>query len=342
MLKLFQPFVSKNAIKYLEETLYSGQIAEGPKVAEFEELFGETFNKKNVVSVNSGTSALELAYVMAGLKEGDEVITPVLTCTATNLPLVRMGVKIVWGDVNKNNLTLSVPDVLQKITEDTKAIIFVHFGGNNYGLKALRDICKEKGIILIEDAAQAVGSDYWGVGDHTAVSLQAIKTITSGDGGVYLGKQYAKAKRLRWFGYNREEKQRLGDTDLLEAGYKWHMNDISACIGIANLEEWDKIKAHKDKINAIYKEAGMFAHPWMAGGFTDRYDELVEVAKEAGFEVGQHHYRNDKYSIFGGRWKLPNMDAIEGRYFFVPSHMGVTEEDARNIVKVCKPFLTRV
>lgn len=339
MLKLFQPFVSRNALGYLQHTLYSGQIAEGPMVKQFEELFSRTFDKQNVVAVNSGTSALELAYVLADLKPGDEVISPVLTCTATNLPLVRMGVKIVWADINPRELTISIPDVLSKITDETKAIIFVHFGGNNYGLKDLKYICKEKGIQLIEDAAQAVGSDYWGVGDHTAVSLQAIKTLTCGDGGIYIGKRYAKARRLRWFGYDRDEKQRCGDTDLLEAGYKYHMNDIMASIGIANLEEWDRINAHKQTINNMYKKAGFFAHPWLAGGFTDNYEGLKKVALENGFEVGQHHYRNDKYTVFGGRWKLPNMDKIEGKYFFVPSHMGVTTSDAEKIIQVCKPFL---
>lgn len=338
-LKLFQPFVSKNAHKYVKDVLYSGQLAEGPKVREFEDLFGETFNKRNIVSVNSGTSALELAYDLAGIGKGDEVITPVLTCTATNIPLARRGARIVWGDIHPTELTLSNVDVLKKIGPKTKAVVFVHFAGNNYGLKDLVKICKEKDVVLIEDGAQALGNDYWGHADHTAISLQAIKQLTTGDGGIYIGRQYTKAKRLRWFGYDREKKQAKGDTQLWEAGYKFHMNDISASIGIANLEEWDKLYKHKQEINQIYKDAGLFAYAWLAGGFTDKYKELVETAKEAGFEVGQHHYRNDKYLVFGGRKKLPNMDLVENKYFFVPSHYGVSKKDAQMIADVCQPFL---
>ena len=334
--KLFQPYVSKKAQRYVSDVLASGQLAEGPRVKEFEELFAQTFEKNNVVALNSGTSALEIAYDLAGLKAGDEVISPVLTCTATNLPLIRRGVKIVWGDVHLLQLTLSPEDVRKKISSKTKAIVFVHMGGNNFGLKEIRKIAKEFEIPVIEDAAQALGSDYWGVSEHTAVSLQAIKNLTTGDGGVYLGRQYQKAKRLRWFGYDRDKKHEKGDTDLTEAGYKFHMNDISAAIGLANLEDWPKILAHKKKLNKIYEEAGMYTGAWMAWGFTDDYDGLKSALNAAGYEMGQHHYRNDKYTVFGGRTKLPNMDSIENQYLLLPLHMGMSVEDVEYICKVIK------
>lgn len=341
MLKLFQPYVSKNAHKYVKEVLGSGQLAEGPRVKEFEALFADTFKKRNPVAVNSGSSALELAYDLADIQPGDEVIAPVLTCTATNLPLVRRHANIVWADVDPEELTMSVDDVAAKIHSNTKAVVFVHMAGNSAGLKEIAKLCKDKGVVLIEDAAQALGSSYWGKADHTAVSLQAIKTITSGDGGVYLGKNYKKAKRLRWFGYDRDKKQKLGDTDLTEAGYKYHMNDVAAAIGIANLEEWDKISAHKQAINAVYKDAGLKTGAWLAFGRTDDYDSLKMTALQEGFEIGQHHYRNDKYSVFGTKWLLKNMDEIEHQYFFVPSHMGVKKKDAIRIADVCQRFLKK-
>jgi dTDP-4-amino-4,6-dideoxygalactose transaminase len=339
MIKLFQPSISKKAGKYLTETLYSGTIAEGPRVKEFEEKFAETFNKKNVVSLNSGTSALEMAYHLADIQEGDEVISSVLTCTATNVPLVRRKAKIVWADINPTELTISATDVLQKINPKTKALVYVHMGGNNYGLRDIKAICKKYGVILIEDAAQALGSEEWGIGDHTAVSLQAIKNLTTGDGGIYIGRRYAKAKQLRWFGYDRDKKQEKGDINLLDAGYKWHMNDLSASIGLANLEDWDKNWRHKQKLHNFYKQVGFNHGSWLVWGFTDNYKELKEVAELNGFEIGQHHYRNDKYTVFGGRVTLPNMDKIEKQYFFVPSHFGVTLKDAERIADVCQHFL---
>jgi len=335
--KLFKPFVSKKAISNVVEVLNGTQLAEGPRVKEFEQKFGEKFGLKNVAALNSGTAALELAYEIAGISEGDEVITPVLTCTATNIPLIHRKAKIIFADTDKD-LNIHIADVKRKITPKTKAIVFVHFGGNNRGLKELLKICKDKKIILIEDAAQAVGSDFWGKADFTCVSLQAIKTLTSGDGGFLICKDkdaHQKAKRLRWFGYDREEKQRLGDTDLKEAGYKCHMNDISAAIGLGNLSVIDKLINHRKKLMAVYKDAGFITGIWMTAVLKD-YAFYKEILAEHGYETGQHHYRNDKYTLFGGRQKFEVMDEIEKNYFFVPMHHDVTVADAKKIVKIIK------
>lgn len=342
MLKLFKPYISEKAKEYVQRVLNTDQIAEGEEVKLFEKELEEKLGKKNILTVNSGTSALELAYDLAGIQEGDEVITPVLTCTATNLPLVRRKAKIIFADIS-NDLNIDIEDVKNKITPKTKAIVFVHFGGNNRGLSELVQLCEEHKITLIEDAAQAITSDYWGQADFTCVSLQAIKTITSGDGGLLITKSdddYRTAKKLRWFGYDREEKQKKGDIDLDLAGYKYHMNNINAAIGRGNLSEIEAIKSHINVLREVYKSYGLFAHVWLAGGFTNDYEGLKLKLNEAGYEMGQHHYRNDKYSIFGGRIRLNKMDELENKYFFVPLHMGVTLEDAHNIGKAIKEYET--
>lgn len=335
--RLFKPFVSQEAIKNVVEVLGGTQLAEGPRVKQFEEDFGKKFGLKNVAAVNSGTAALELAYEIAGIQKGDEVITPVLTCTATNIPLIHRKAKIVFADIDKD-LNVSIEDIKKKITKKTKAIVFVHFGGNNRGLKELLSLCKKKKIVLIEDAAQAVGSDFWGKADFTCVSLQAIKTLTSGDGGFIIcknKKDHEKARRLRWFGYDREKKQRLGDTDLTEAGYKYHMNDITAAIGLGNLAVVDKLINHRKKLMKIYTDAGFISNIWMTAVLED-YKKFKPLLSERGFDIGQHHYRNDKYTLFGGRKKFPMMDKVEKNYFFVPMHHDVTVEDAKEIIKIIK------
>jgi dTDP-4-amino-4,6-dideoxygalactose transaminase len=321
------------------EVLNSDQLAEGIYVKQFEDEFSTKFNKRHVVALNSGTSALELGYLLAGIKSGDEVIVPVLTCTATNVPLVRLGARIVFADIDYD-LNINIQDVKNKITPKTKAIVFVHFGGNNRGLKELVSLCGERQITLIEDAAQAVGSPEWGLGDFACVSLQAIKTLTSGDGGILICRNeddYKTAKRLRWFGYDREEKQRLGDTDLKEAGFKYHMNNISAAIGLGNLRVIDSILEHRNKIGNIYREGGLIPHVWLTVGFTNDYANMKKVFADAGIEVGQHHYRNDKYSVFKQfKTPCPIMDELETKYFFVPNHYGVSLEDAKKIVDIWK------
>lgn len=339
MLKLFKPYISEEAKKLCLECLNTDNLAEGLLVKQFENEFAEKFNLKNVVALNSGSSALELAYELAGIEEGDEVISPVLTCTATNIPLIHRKAKIVFADIT-SDLNLDIEDVKKKITEKTKAIVFVHFGGNNRGLSDLLAICRERSITLIEDAAQAVGSEYWGKADYTCVSLQAIKTLTSGDGGFLITKtdeDYKKAKRLRWFGYDREEKQKLGDTDLVEAGYKYHMNNITASIGLGNLHGIDPIIAHRKHLGEIYSTYGLSNNMWLCGGYTDNYEALKSKMANAGYEIGQHHYKNDKYTIFKEfKTDCPTMDLLEGKYFFVPFHNGVTEEDAHAIGKLCQ------
>lgn len=322
-MKLFKPYVSAQAIKNVIRVLKSDQLAEGPEVKKFEHEFSKKFKKKNVVALNSGSSALELAYELAGIKKGDEVITPVLTCTATNIPLVRRGAKIIFADIDYD-LNININDVKKKITNKTKAIVFVHFGGNNRGLRELSRICKKRGITLIEDAAQAIGSECWGIGDYTCVSLQAIKTLTSGDGGILLCKKpedFKKAKRLRWFGYDREEKQKKGDADLIEAGYKYHMSDITAAIGRGNLASLEKVLNHRKKLAKIYNKMPFVeCHAWLCLDFGHRGES--------------HHYRNDKYTIFK-KFKndCPIMDQMEGDYQILPYHHGVTIKQAKQICK---------
>ncbi len=341
MLKLFKPFISEESKVNVFRVLNSDEIAEGKEVKLFEEELEAKLGKK-CLTVNSGTAALELAYELAGIEEGDEVITPILTCTATNLPLLHRKAKIVFADIT-SDLNIDIEDVKKKITERTKAIVFVHFGGSNRGLADLVDLCNARGIKLVEDAAQAIGSDYWGQADFTAVSLQAIKTITSGDGGLLICRSpqdYEKAKRLRWFGIDREAKQRGENPDVTEAGYKYHMNNISAAIGRGNLAHFDKIMAHINKLGEIYRSYGLFSHAWLAGGLTNDYEGLKQALKDWGVEMGQHHYRNDLYTVFGGRvTDCPIMDSLENKYFFVPLHHEVTEEEADVIAKICKNYI---
>lgn len=316
--KLFKPYVSWRARWYALRVLLSDQLAEGEWVKRFENEFSQKFGLANVLAVNSGTTALELAYELAGIGAGDEVITPVLTCTATNLPLVRRNAQIVFADIDYD-LNINIEDVKRKITPKTKAIVFVHFGGNNRGLKELVGLCKERGIILIEDAAQAVGSDYWGKADFCAVSLQAIKTLTAGDGGFLVCKNeedHKKGKRLRWFGYDREEKQKKGDTDLTEAGYKYHMNNISAAIGLGNLHAFDSLMKKRNKLKDFYNEFDyVTCHNWLCIQF--------------GVFGEQHHHRNDKYTVFK-KFKndCPIMDEMEKHWRLLPFHHDVSFLDA--------------
>lgn len=344
---LFKPYVSWLARFYVLKVLMGTQLAEGPMVKCFEHEFGKRFNKQNVVAVNSGTSALELAYELAGIGPGDEVITPVLTCTATNLPLARRGAKIVFADI-EDDLNISIKDVERKITPKTKAIVFVHFGGNSRGLGQLMVLARRHNIRVIEDAAQSIGGIGWGQGDFTCISLQAIKTLTAGDGGFLICRtetDYLKAKRLRWFGYDREKKQKEGDTDLVEAGYKYHMNDINAAIGLGNLRSLNTVLTKRRNISAWYLKymtgrhcyGGILRYPWLTVLIHKDAQYIESYLIAHGIKISPYHYRNDKYTIFGGRnfrpygTDLPNMNRLEYTYTLLPFHHSLSEMDVKYI-----------
>lgn len=345
MIKLFQPFISNQARDNVHRILSGTQIAQGPEVDLFEREFAAKFGYEpwQVVTVNSGTAALELAYHMT-LEPGDHVIVPVLTCTATNIPLVRMGIDMTFADITGPKcLNLDSEDVYNKIQQNTRAVVFVHFGGNSDGLSAIEEICEEEGLDLICDAAQALGAPLSKKARFNCISLQAIKSLTSGDGGILIcrdKKDAEMARKLRWFGYDREKKQRYGDCDLDVAGFKMHMNDISAAIGRGNLEVWDDIEQHRRDINTIYTEVysqSQRSHYLINGIWNPvvtmaDYETAKQKAKAGNFEIGQHHYRNDKYSVFRSvSGYCPNMDDLGNKYFMLPCHMGMTLEDADKI-----------
>lgn len=349
-IKLFQPYISQQARDNVQRVLSGTQLAQGPEVDLFEQEFAAKFGFEawQIVSLNSGTAALELAYELAELGEYDHVISPVLTCTATNIPLIRRKVQMSFGDiVGKQSLNMDVDDAENKILANTKAIVYVHFGGSSYGLDLFEDLTEAHGLDLICDAAQALGAPLSKKARFSCISLQAIKSLTAGDGGVLVCRDREdaiKARKLRWFGYDRELKQRLGDCDLELAGYKMHMNDINAAIARGNLAVWDEIVAHREAINTAYEAEcapgwatfipGIW-NPQVTGLY---FTTMVKRAAEAGFEIGQYHYRNDKYSLFRGVYSnCPNMDEINPKYFMLPCHMGMTTDDAKKLASVIWP-----
>jgi len=359
---LFHPHIPKNASKYVTETLNTRWIGQGPKVDLFEKQFTEKFAKDFVsLSCGSGTDALHLSYLLAGLKEGDEVIAPLFTCTATNIALLYLGVKIKFADVQKETLNIDPKHVKKLVNNKTKAIVCVHYGGLPCDMDELQSIADEFKIPIIEDAAHALGALYKGkhigsISDFTMFSFQAIKNLTTGDGGMVTYKDknglYEKGKRLRWFGIDRSAKQGgIWENDIKEIGYKYQMNDISAAIGLASLEEFDQTMNYRKELFALYEEllTGIDGLSFVGGGFkdrehgawmctvlVDRRKDLLNKLRANNIESAQVHYRNDRYSIFGGRKVFENMDIVEDKYLVLPLHTKMSLEDVKIVCKVIK------
>jgi perosamine synthetase len=355
---LFYPHVPPEAITQVTDTLSGRWIGQGPKVDEFEKQFEAMFlGEHKALAVGSGTDALHLAYLLANICAGDEIIVPVFTCTATNIPLLYIGAKIIFADIDPKTFNISIEDVKRKITPKTKAIVCVDYGGVPCDYDALHALCREHHLTLISDAAHSIGSVYKGqisgtCADFTVFSFQAIKTLTTGDGGLLAIRDASlldKAKRLRWFGIDRSAKQGgIWENDIVEVGYKYQLTDIAAGIGLAGLKHIQQVIDYRNALFQAY-EAHLnsprialvghsrtdhyFTSAWLLTIIVDKDRMgLMKKLREHGIESAQVHYRNDRYSVLGGRCHdLPNMDALEDRYLVLPIHPRVRVEDVQKI-----------
>lgn len=363
---LFWPNIPKNAAQYIADSLSTRWIGQGPKVEKFEKALYDFIKPKTkeFVSVSSGTAALHVIYQLAGIGKGDEVLCPVFTCTATNLALVYLDAELKFYDVGNNSLNASIEDIESKITKDTKAIVTVDYGGVPNDYKALRKLADKYSIPVIADLAHCIdgkidGENVIDLVDYAMFSFQAIKTLTTGDGGMVIcpAKDVELAKRLRWFGIDRTAKQKgTWENDIKEVGFKYQMTDIAASIGLAGLEELGEKLSKRRALASVYKrslaEAGLpqlletsvednvdFA-PWLATIIcpANGRQRIMEGLRDAGIESAQVHYRNDKYTVFK-EWsgaEFPNMDSIEDNYLVLPLHTNMTEEDAVRTVSLLK------
>ncbi len=355
---LFYPFISPRAKAEVIDTLESRWIGQGPKVDIFESKFKEQLVPDNFpIATGSGTDSLHLAYLLADITEGDEVITPVFTCTATNLPILYAGATPIFADIDPYSMNINVNDIEHRINEKTKAIVAVDYGGLPANYKKLKEICKKHNLFLISDAAQSIGTKYnyepiSNIADFTAYSFQAIKTITTGDGGMLVMKDKSfldKSKRLRWFGIDRSSKQKgTWENDIREIGYKYQMSDLAACLGISALEELDTLIAHRQALFKAYKSEiiisdikvispnfsdGTVISPWLCTVLVkEGRIDLMKKLRSHGIESAQVHYRNDRYSVFGGRKSdLPIMDEMEEKYLVLPLHHKISVEQVHFI-----------
>jgi dTDP-4-amino-4,6-dideoxygalactose transaminase len=365
---LFYPYISKSSIKTIQGVLKSRWIGQGPLVDKFENVFQKKFAKNNsCIAVGSGTDALHLSFILANIKKDDEVICPVFTCTATNIPLLYIGAKIKFVDIDPLTMNISIDHLKKIVSKKTKAIIFVNYGGIPANLKALNQIKKKYNLLLIQDAAQSLGSKYkkkniTNYSDFTIFSFQAIKHITSGDGGLLCFKNKKllnSARRIRWFGIDRIKKQGgTWENDITEIGYKYQMTDLGARLLLDSIKDFSKISNHRKKIFNIYKKAflenssvkildtvdkDLSNSHWLCTIIIKNRFNLQKKLRLLNIETNQVHFRNDRYSIFKkyvkGK-KFPNMDTYENKYLVIPMHLRISVKDAHYISSSINKILT--
>ncbi|MEK7154333.1 MAG: aminotransferase class V-fold PLP-dependent enzyme [Patescibacteria group bacterium] len=359
IIPIFWPYIPKKKIlKEISYTLSGRWLGQGPKVDEFERKFGEMFGYNYPLFVNSGTAALELAYHLIGLKTGDQVIVPVLNCTAGQTGLLRRGVEIVFADISKEDLNISFEDIEKKITSRTKAVVAVALGGIDVD-ERIFPYLKKRGIPLIVDASQHHEPKILEA-DYVCYSFQAIKHITTCDGGMLCltnAEEHRRAKLLRWFGIDRDLKakknfqaweRRQMVFDIEEAGYKCQPTDIDACFGLAALPDLEKIIKYRQELAEEYRKNLESVKDiklvyggscWLFGILCEKRDALAAYLRDNEIETNMVHLRNDIFSIFKNfRSECPNMDWIHERYLYLPINPKVAKSDVRYICNKIRLF----
>lgn len=346
---LMTPYVAPGAAEEVARVLSTRWIGQGPRVNEFERKFSaEIVGGRPSLAVGSCTDALHLAYLLAGIGPGDEVIAPLFTCTATNIPLLYCGAKIRFCDVEAGGLNMSLEHAYSLRTSRTKAIVVVHYGG-----APVDSAFFNMGVPVIEDCAQAIGTGWPGTrGAFACFSFQAVKHVTTGDGGMLVLPQhkYAEGKRRRWFGIDREAKLAgIWANDICEVGYKYQMTDIAAAMGIAGLNALPLQIAFRRTLRDLYArrlelmdgihvlDTDPESACWLLTVAVEGREAFIKKLASEGIESGQVHYRNDRYTIFKDfRGEFPNMDRLDDKYLVLPLHMGMEIEDVERICSVIR------
>lgn len=370
MIPVSKVATSPKALDRIADVLNSARLEHGPTADEFEQALGRRLGNSRVVAVNSATSALHLALSLAARPPGGkpgfgEVLTTPLTFEGSNWPILANGLRIRWVDVNPATLTMDLDDLAVKISPATRAIVVVHWTGYPVDLARLRAVVGEAAArygrcpVVVEDAAQAWGATYRGrpLGNHGNVcvySLGATKVLTSGSGGLLVLPDAGTERQVRlrrWFGIDRQADRVHGDYDIEDWGYRCTMNEISAAIGLANLDIVDDLLS-RNRANATFFDRELAGVPglehteraadrepsfWLYPLKVNDRPGFMRKLADAGIMTSVVSRRNDAHSCVAGvREDLPGLDKVYDRVVYVPVGWWLTDEDRCHIVNTIR------
>lgn len=359
MIPLVKPYIAPRdeMIPAIEKILYSGYIAEGEAVYQFEREFGEYIGNPLVLALNSGTAALHLALLCIGVGVGDEVISTAMTAEPTNTTIALTGARVVWADVDKNTGLISPDSIREKITDRTKAIMIVHYAGMVCDMDRINQISIEFNIPVIEDTAHALGSKYneKKIGSNsrfTCFSFQAIKHMTTIDGGAISFKNEADltfVRKMRWFGLDKKV-PRL-QNDITRAGYKYGMNNVTATIGSIQLKREPELlsryisngKYYDDSLKSVDGVTLVPYYPstepsyWLYTMKVERRDKFIKMMEAHGISASPLHHRSDTHSVFSeSKCELPGLEEWYNSFIHIPCGWWVDDEIRERITETIK------
>ncbi len=369
MLPVSRPSVGHDEAEALRDVLASAWLGQGEWTQHFEARLSEYCGGREVVAVSSGTSALFLALDALGVKAGDEVIVPSLTFCASVQAITATGAKPVFCDVDADTANLDLEDAARCITPRTRAIMPVHYAGNPCNQDAVYALARAHGLRVVEDAAHAFGSSYNGqrlgsFGDLVCFSFDPIKNLTCGEGGaVVLGDETLAAilRRKRVLGIDRDGWQRFREKSGMQyavttQGYRAHMSNLNAAIGLRQFDKLDTMRARKRDIVARYRAAftglpglrpvavhGPEAFPfiYVVAVANGQRDALRVHLAERGVGTTVNYQPNHQHEFFGNTRALPVTERLGEEILTLPLYCDLSEEDIARVIDGVASFCTR-
>jgi len=363
MIPVFRPYMDneeKEAILRVLETRWWGL---GPETAKFEEEFLAYLRAGYGVATNSGTAALHMALFSMNLKKGDEVIVPSFTFVSSASAISYVGAKPVFADIERSTLTIDPASIEDNITDRTKAIIVVHYGGQACDMDTISEIANKHNLLIVEDCAHAAGAEYKGkklgtIGDISAFSFHAVKNLATGDGGMLVGKQKSTMDRMRafrWVGITKttwdryapssnSDAEKRSTYDVEELGYKYHMNDIQAAIARVQLKRLDKVNQIRYELVQRYREnlepvkdiELLETKNWGRSSnhlfviLSKKRDKIMKYLNSNGIATSIHYTPVHKFSLYKKDYanlKLPVTERVSEEVLTLPLFPDLKEEE---------------
>ena len=363
------PFIGEEEIAEVVDSLRSGWITTGPKTKKFEQEFSTYFNSPAALALSSCTAALHTALVINKIGPGDEVITTPMTFTATVAVIEHVGATPVLVDIQPDTMNIDPVKIQAAITDKTKAVIAVHYGGHPCEMDEINSICNENNLLLVEDAAHAIPAKYKGkfIGsgeNPVAFSFYATKNLTTAEGGMLTGNKDLIEKGVvsSLHGMNRDAWKRNDQTgswryDIVTPGFKYNMTDLQAGMGLAQLKKLKAMHNRRKEIVAMYNDAfssvGIFDLPvereycesaWhlyplriREGALKITRDEFIEELRKRNIGTSVHFIPIHTFTYYVEKYGYKPEDYPVAfneseRLITIPLHPGLSDDDVKDVV----------
>lgn len=364
-----RPSIGEEELSKVREVFASAWLGMGSLVFEFEKALKNFLQAKNVIAVNTGTSALHIALDALGLKKGDCVLVPSLTYVATIQAIISCGATPIFCDIQENTLNIDIEDLKKKINPRIRVILPVHYGGLPCQMDEILDIAYGHKITVVEDAAHAFGSTYKGkkigsFGEITCFSFDPIKNITCGEGGVVVVNDDNLAQKIikkRILGidkdtWHRYRNKRSWFYEVVMPGFRYHMSNINAAIGLVQLgkinrflerkrtavKRYDEAFRNIEGIELLYRDYEQTApFNYTVRVKDSQRDDVLDFLNKNGIGAGVHYIPNHLQPLFkDAEIKLPTTEKVWSQILSLPLYADITEEEIDTVIdKVREYFL---